>query len=99
MLTWDAKKPLMLGRLVTQAAWYSRLIESTGIEPATENILGIERFPMRFRQHLLHALRIYSIAGRDLKCLTADILASSGGMGEGAETQLQRSRGPETVTT
>lgn len=69
MLQWAARSALPPGALGRHANWYARVGTSTGVLPPTEEPLGLERFPERFRAHLPAALRTYERAIADPRCL------------------------------
>ncbi len=76
MLTWNVQETVRLGGLSgfsVQHAWYSRLVESTGVLPEIEATMAPEQFPRRFRAHLLYALRFYETTFEDPNLLMGAI--------------------------
>lgn len=62
MLNWSEAKNIKLDNLDgIQTNFYTRVLESSGIEPAIEKIPDIESFPERngFRDHVVKAIEIY----------------------------------------
>ena len=66
MLRWDSYGDLQLGNLDSeQDHWYARVLESTGLEPATSAPRSIEEFPEALRSHLRECLEAYRGLIRD----------------------------------
>jgi hypothetical protein len=99
MLSWRPGEALALGRLADQGAWYARVIESQGIQPATEEVLSADRFPARFVGHVRRALDVYEAAKEDLKRMVLEGGESKGARVHDApyerrECPLGRTNGP-----
>ena len=60
LLHWRAQENLPIANFGDdQRRWYRRVLESTGIEPATETIRDVAEFPRTFQPHVEACLEIY----------------------------------------
>jgi len=60
LLHWHARENLPIANFGDdQRRWYRRVLESTGIEPATETIPDVAEFPRTFQPHVEASLAIY----------------------------------------
>ncbi len=60
MLAWSGRADLHLGNLdAEQNHWYSRVLASTGVEPAIATPQAIEDFPAELQSHLRECLEAY----------------------------------------
>ncbi len=77
MLSWEPRSALPPGALNRHANWYARVGQSTGVQPPTEELLELNRFPARFQAHLPKALATYEEAVQDAHCLSHAASASA----------------------
>ncbi len=60
MLSWEPCKDLAVGQLgAEQSHWYERVLESTGIQPATSVAPEIETFPEAMQEHARTCVALY----------------------------------------
>jgi hypothetical protein len=61
MLSWERCENLAVGHLgAEQSHWYQRVLESTGIQPATATVPDITTFPDEMRAHIRACVDLYN---------------------------------------
>ena len=59
MVDWSRSESFSVGGLDEQSGWYKKVEQSQGVLPEESEILPLEQFPARFREHAEDAERIY----------------------------------------
>jgi hypothetical protein len=70
MLSWPAAGDMHLGQLASeQTSWYERVLRSSGFEPPTEVVPGLDEFPPGMRAHVAECLEVYQALLTDSEML------------------------------
>lgn len=59
MIDWKKASKFEIANLPEQKIWYKRVVKSKGILPCVEIKINLDKFPERFREEIIHSVKIY----------------------------------------